>query len=207
LIQEDSTMSSADIVSISACKELLSIDDRDDTILALVIASSSARVERYLMRRVLEHDFCAVFDSVGQRDLVLSEYPVRNVASVRCDPMRVFGDETRLADNAWYCATVPYDVLEDMPAVLIFDPFHSLPVGRQIIRIEYTAGYPLEQMPEDLKLATVELVAWELRRVKSKQIGVSGLVPTSGRMERTVLEMQMPANVREMLEPYRRRTW
>ena len=62
-------------------------------------------------------------------------------------------------------------------------------------------------MPEDLQLATAELVAWSLRRVKSKQIGVSGLVPTSGRMERTVLEMEMPENVREMLEPYRRRTW
>jgi len=196
-----------DLVSLSELKELFSIDDRDEAILALVVASSSARIERYLMRRILEHDFSGEFDSIGQRDLVLSEYPVRNVTSVRCDPERVFGDETKLADNAWYCATVPYDVFEDLPAVLIFDSFLSLPIGRRIIRIDYTAGYPLEQMPEDLKLATEELVAWELRRVKSKQIGVNGLVPTSGRMERSVLEMQMPANVREMLEPYIRRTW
>jgi len=200
-------MSSVDLVVLSVCKELLSIDDRDEASLAIMVASSSARIERYLMRRILEQHFAGYFDSVGQRDLVLSEYPVRNLASVRCDPERVFGDETKLADNAWYCATVPYDVFEDLPGVLIFDPFLSLPTGHRIIRVEYTAGYPFEQIPEDLKLATVELVAWELRRVKSKQIGVSGLVPTSGRMERTVLEMQMPANVREMLEPYRRRTW
>ena len=200
-------MSSANLVSLSACTELLSIDDRDEAILALLVASSSARVERYLTRQILEHNFLGEFDSLGQRDVVLSEYPVRNVTSVCCDPERVFGDDTKLADNAWYCATVPYDVFEDLPGSLIFDPFLTLPFGRRVIRVEYTAGYPLDAMPEDLKLATLELVAWELRRVKSKQIGVSGLVPTSGRMERTVLEMQMPANVREMLEPYRRRTW
>ena len=200
-------MSTVNLVSLSTCRDLLSIDDRDESILALVVASSSARVERYLMRRILEGNFSGEFDSLGQRDIVLSEYPVRNVISVRCDPERVFGDETKLADNAWYCATVPYDILEDLPAVLIFDPFVSLPIGRRIIRVEYTAGYPLDAIPEDLKLATMELVAWEFRRVKSKQVGVSGFVPTSGRMERTVLEMQMPENVREMLEPYRRRMW
>ena len=200
-------MNGAAIVSIDWCRELLGTDERDSAIIETVIASSSARVERYLMRRIVERSFVHYLDSVGERQIVLPDYPVRSVDSLRCDPERLFGDETNLDGGAWYCATVPYDVFEDLPGVLIFDPFLSLPVGRQIIRIEYTAGYPLEQMPEDLKLATVELVAWELRRVRSKQIGVSGLVPTSGRMERTVLEMQMPANVREMLEPYRRRTW
>ena len=200
-------MSGADLVSLAWCKDVLSIDDRDDALLTTVIACCSARVETCLMRKVLERTFGQSFDSTTRRELLLPEYPVRSIRSVRCDPARAFGEETELAEGAWYCATVPYDVLEDLPATLVFDSFLSLPTGSGIIRVEYTAGYPVEQMPEDLKLATVELVAWSLRRVKSKQIGVSGLVPSSGRMERTVLEMQMPANVREMLEPYRRRTW
>ena len=200
-------MNGATIVSLDWCRDLLGTDERDSAIMEMVIASSTARVERYLMRRIVERSFVHYLDSVGDRQIVLVEYPVRSVDSVRCDPERLFGEETKLDDGAWYCATVPHDVLEDLPAVLIFDSFLSLPIGRRIIRIDYTAGYPLEQMPEDLKLATAELVAWELRRVKSKQIGVSGLVPTSGRMERSVLELRMPANVREMLEPYIRRTW
>ena len=200
-------MNGTAIVSHGWLKDLLGSDDRDDALIETLIESCASRIERYLMRRVRERSISQYFDSVGEREIVLSEYPVRSVSSIWCDPERAFGDETKLDGAAWYCATVPYDVFEDLPAALIFDPFLSLPIGSRIIRVDYTAGYPLEAMPEDLQLATAELVAWELRRVKSKQIGVSGLVPTSGRMERTVLEMQMPANVREMLEPYRRRTW
>ena len=200
-------MSGSSLVSLAWCKDLIATDDRDESLLGTVVASCSGRVEQYLMRRILERSFVHCFDSLGERELLLPEYPVRSVGPVRCDPLRVFGEETALDDGSWYCATVPYDVFEDLPGVLIFDSFLSLPVGSRIIQVSYVAGYPLEHMPEDLQLATAELVAWELRRVKSKQIGVSGLVPTSGRMERAVLELQMPANVREMLEPYRRRTW
>lgn len=200
-------MSGSSLVSLAWCKDLLSTDERDEATMSLVISSCSTRIEQYLMRRIVERTIVTHFDSVGARELVLPEYPVRSVASVRCDCERVFGEDAELEEGSWYCATVPYDVFEDLPAVLIFDSFLPLPIGSRIIRVEYAAGYPLDHMPEDLQLATAELVAWELRRVKSKQIGVSGLVPTSGRMERAVLEMQMPENVREMLETYRRRTW
>ncbi len=59
---------------------------------------------------------------------------------MRCDPARAFGEESELAEGSWYCAPVPSDVFEDLPAALIFDWFLSLPAGSGIIRVEYTAG-------------------------------------------------------------------
>jgi hypothetical protein len=83
--------------------------------------------------------------------------------------------------------------------------------GFTAIKAVYRAGYsPGEAgdpygVPADLASACLELAAWDMSRYRGKRIGMTGNVRGSGK-DGEHLEASMPENVRELLEPYRRRT-
>jgi hypothetical protein len=63
------------------------------------------------------------------------------------------------------------------------------------------AGFRVKEMPEDIKAACVELVAWNYGRLKDRKIGVIG----SGKNNCEHYERAMPENVKMLLEPWKRR--
>jgi hypothetical protein len=68
----------------------------------------------------------------------------------------------------------------------------------------YRAGYVLGNVPADLASACLELAAWNMTRYKGRRIGMTGNVRGSGK-DGEHLEASMPENVRQLLEPYRRK--
>jgi hypothetical protein len=62
--------------------------------------------------------------------------------------------------------------------------------------------YKLNEIPEDLKSACIELVAWNYGRYKNKKIGVVD----NKKSKDSSFEISMPENVKELLEYYRRKT-
>jgi hypothetical protein len=73
------------------------------------------------------------------------------------------------------------------------------------IRVRYSAGYVPGKAPPDLASACLELAAWNMSRYRGRRIGMTGAVRGKGQ-DGEHLEMSMPENVRQLLEPYKRRT-
>jgi hypothetical protein len=73
------------------------------------------------------------------------------------------------------------------------------------IRVRYLAGYSTGRAPPDLASACLELAAWNMSRYQGRRIGITGAVRGKGQGGEH-LEASMPENVRQLLEPYRRRT-
>ena len=62
----------------------------------------------------------------------------------------------------------------------------------------------LPVVPADLASACLELAAWNFNRYKGKRIGMTGNIRGSGK-EGEHFEMAMPENVKNLLEPYKRK--
>jgi hypothetical protein len=72
------------------------------------------------------------------------------------------------------------------------------------IQVRYLAGYSTGKAPPDLASACLELAAWNMSRYRGRRIGMTGNVRGSGK-DGEHLEASMPENVRQLLEPYKRR--
>ena len=59
----------------------------------------------------------------------------------------------------------------------------------------------LPRVPADLASACLELAAWNMNRYKGRRIGMTGNVRKGGES----FELSMPVQVRQLLEPYRRK--
>jgi hypothetical protein len=76
---------------------------------------------------------------------------------------------------------------------------------RSMFRVHYWAGYMPGKAPPDLASACLELAAWNMSRYRGRRIGMTGAVRGKGQ-DGEHLEPSMPENVRQLLEPYKRRT-
>jgi hypothetical protein len=134
----------------------------------------------------------------------LREYPVRKVLSIHVDKGRVFGAESLVNPEHYYC--LPDEgVFEDLPFSLVIRPPSGLPREEGAIRVQYAAGYSADKVPPDLASACLELAAWNMARYRGRRIGMTGAVRRNGQ-DGEHLEPSMPENVRQLLEPYKRRT-
>jgi hypothetical protein len=127
---------------------------------------------------------------------------VRKIHCVYNDAHHLFGPETLIAPNAYY--TLPDTGSGgDVPFFLAFRT-GRLRYGEKVLKVRYTAGYAPGEVPADLQAACVELAAWNMSRYRGKRIGLTG--PVRGRAgEGEHLEMSMPENVKQLLEPYKRK--
>ena len=76
--------------------------------------------------------------------------------------------------------------------------------GLAAIKAVYRAGYGCGEALADLAAACLELAAWNMARYRGRRIGMTGNVQGSGK-DGEHLEGSMPENVRQLLEPYKRR--
>jgi hypothetical protein len=95
--------------------------------------------------------------------------------------------------------------LEDIPFCLSVSPATRLVRDLSGIKVHYRAGYVPGKVPADLASACLELAAWNMSRYRGRRIGMTGNVRGNSK-DGEHLEASMPENVRQLLEPYRRRT-
>jgi len=192
------------LVNLSECKSTLGLDDRDDSFTLFLSIAATYAAENYCRRRILRKRHTEYFDSVGDNAFFLREYPVREIVSVHEDRCHRFPEASRLDPEHYYCTPEILDA-EDLISTLTLTPPYPLPRGRKSIRVIYTAGYSVEEVPPDIKQAVIEIVAWNQTRYRSRRIGSTGSIRGSGR-EAESLELTIPENARLLLEPYKRRT-
>jgi hypothetical protein len=142
---------------------------------------------------------------------ILREYPVRKVLSVHAATSEMAGRGDPLFETASLVNPEHYYCLpdegqhEDIPFSLVLRPPLRLSHWERAIRVQYLAGYVPGKAPPDLASTCLELAAWNMTRYRGRRIGMTGAVRGKGQ-DGEHLEPSMPENVRQLLEPYKRRT-
>jgi hypothetical protein len=198
-------------------KALLGIDDREaflgtpPSLAAFCLITATFTIEQYCKRRLLLKRHCERIDSYGDLFLPLGEYPVRKVQKVyglteftgtgkalKPDCYRVFPNYEKYAGEE----------LQDIVSFITISPavnYLNNRWGYEKYQVVYKAGYGCGEAPADLASACMELAAWNMSRYRGRRIGVTGNVRGSGK-DGEHFEMSMPENVRQLLEPYRRKS-
>jgi hypothetical protein len=111
--------------------------------------------------------------------------------------------ESVIIDPELYHTIPDCGIDEDWPFALSVSPAVRLVRGLTGIKLYYLAGYKVGEVPADLASACLELAAWNQARYRGKRIGITGNIRGAGK-DGEHLEVSMPENVRQLLEPYRR---
>ena len=189
------------------CKTILEMDHRDKELTELLIFSASAEIEIYTDRNILEREIRELHDGYLQKEIMLRQYPVKEIIKLYCDTARTY-PETKLVDPEYYNCNIPsIDGITETNSEIILTEGYSFPKGRNAIQIIYRTGYTQDEMPENIKRATLELVDWNLKRMRSGQLGAEGLVGTSKSQTKTFFEKRMPQHIQDLLTPYKRKRW
>jgi hypothetical protein len=186
------------LMPIEDFKSVLGIDDREEKLARFCLITSSFTIEQYCKRHLLRKKHFERIEYIGDLLLPLREYPVSNVLSVF-----LWGNGEILEPDF-------YSVIPDCGTDCDF-PF-SLSLSRAIqryngissIKAVYWAGYSAGNVPPDLASACLELAAWNMNRYRGRRVGMTGNIQGSGK-EGEHFEMSMPKNVKQLLEPYKRK--
>jgi hypothetical protein len=183
-------------------KAVLGIDDREDALSRYCLVTATYTIEQYCKRRLLYRKRFEFLPFYGDCLFLLRDYPVRGILAVyQTHALK----EAIPVENGFYHTVPECGELEDIPVCLSVSPALRLVRGLSGLKVHYRAGYVPGKVPADLASACLELAAWNMSRYRGRRIGMAGNVRGSGK-EGEHLEASMPENVRQLLEPYRRKT-
>jgi hypothetical protein len=207
------------LMPLSEFKAVLGIDDREDALSRYCLVTASYTIEQYCKRRLLRKKRFEFLPFYGDYIFPLRDYPVQEILAVyQTHALK----EAILVEPELYhtipeCPETKFPrELEDIPLCLSVSPTLRLVRELSGLKVHYRAGYVPGKagdscgVPADLASACLELAAWNMSRYRGRRIGMTGNVRGSGFATRggadgEHLEASMPENVRELLEPYKRR--
>lgn len=188
------------LISLAEAKEHLSIPSGTtsaDARLEKIINAASSAIESQTHRKLTTKSYQQIFDGAGANKVLLHQWPVQTIDAVYVDGNSIF-DANSLIDPSDY-------LLEKEIMVTYID--RTFPRGYSNVRVDYTAGYgtvsPTEtgDIPEDLRWACSELVAWYYNSTSNKRIGVT----SKGKLGESVSFVQrIPEHIEMLLGPYMR---
>jgi hypothetical protein len=198
------------LIPLADFKAILGIDDREDALSRYCLITASYTIEQYCKRRLVRRKHTDYLTFTGEHIFALREYPVCKILTLhaatagsaqRGEPL--FSPENLVDPKHYYC--LPDEgIHEDIPFSLVLGPPIRLSKEEMGIRVRYIAGYAPGKAPADLASACLELAAWNMARYRGRRIGMTGNIRGNGK-DGEHLESSMPENVRQLLEPYRRR--
>ena len=187
------------LIPLEYFKAVLGIDDREDKIARFCLVTSTLTIEQYCKRRLLRKKHFEQIEYIGDLLLPLREYPVNQVLAVY-----LYGNGEILEPD-FYNVIPDCGSDYDLPFNLSLSRAIQRQSGISAIKAVYWAGYNKDFIPADLAAACLELASWNLNRYKGRRIGLTGNVRGGGK-DGEHFEMSMPENVKQLLEPYRRKT-
>ena len=187
------------LIPIEDFKAILSVDDREDALTRFYLITATFTIEQYCMRRLLRKRHFERIEWMGDLVLPLREYPVISMSNEQLEMSngeKIGAEYYRINPD---CGT---DI--DIPFVIELSPSVKRYRNIEAFKAVYTAGYEPGKVPADLASACLELAAWNMNRYRGRRIGMAGNVRGSGR-DGEHFELSMPENVKQLLEPYRRK--
>lgn len=186
------------LTSLEMARSHLNISATDTTQTArleLFINAATARIESMTDRLLKERTITEVRSGRRNNIIVLRQWPVTAITSLKVDADSVFGSDTAL-DPA------DYQIADEQTAVQIKGQVFSS--GTNNIQIVYTAGYNatdhLGQLA-DLEIATLWMVEWFYRH---RERGDMGRSSKSKGDESVGILIDMPPMIRDLIHDYKR---
>jgi len=214
------------LIPIDDFKSLMGVDDREDKIARFCLLTSTLSIEQFCKRRFLRKKYFEQIGFYGDERLALGEFPINKILSVYAifNEQRTENKEQRnegkgkeqrtmnreqskegiIIEPEFYRVVPGCGTDFDVSCSIEFSPAIRQIQGLKAVRVIYFAGYPTNKIPADLASACMELAMWNMNRYRGRRIGMTGNVRGSGR-DGEHFEMSMPSNVRQLLEPYRRK--
>jgi len=155
--------------------------------------AATARMERYCQRKLKARDLTIYLDGTGTALLRVPTYPINTITSINIDETRAWAAPGNLA-------TSKYRTLDEEGLVELYDDI--FPDEIRVVKLVYNGGFASshDQYPFLVSLC-VELVSWNLKRFQGN-IGTRSISGADGM--NTAMEIDMPANVRQALDDFRR---
>lgn len=178
-----------DLVSWTDLKSALSLDDEQETEAKRLISIATSRAEHYTGRTLGSEEVTRQYSGNNRRLLVLSDWPVVEIASVYIDQDMDFGSDTEVTD---------YKVRDDIGAL-----YRAVrwPEGTGNVKVIGTFGY--ETVPEDLQESIIQLVGYWLDSPTVGWVG-SGSLEDGGYQNRYIGVGDLPFQVRQVWDLYRK---
>lgn len=187
-------------VAVLSVKEHLNIKDTDlsqDNVVTRMLNASTAMIESFLDRKVLQRTFTEYYDGRGNDRMLLRQWPVVKPTELWDDPSGKFTDVNNKL------ATTDYDVEgegDSAVGVVLLDG-QRFGKGTRNIKVIYQGGYPLASLPWVLHEAALMHVEYLFDMRSDRRIGIS----TKGKnQESTTFLTDLPDVLKNMLRPYQR---
>jgi hypothetical protein len=232
-VSKDDKSTLYSLIPLEDFKAVLGIDDREDKLTRFCLVTATHTIEEYCKRRLLKKQHFEVVKCFGDLLFTLLEYPVKKILAAflmsneqlsmnNVENPHPCGFSTgsffykkTSAKAMVTAASMPlepefYRVLPDcgtdidIPYSIEFSPA-IMKLRCNAIKIIYQAGYSVGNAPADLSAACLELASWNMNRYKGRRIGITGNVRGGGK-DGEHFEPSMPLNVKQLLEPHRRKT-
>ena len=188
------------LIPLEEYKVLQGIDDRDDKIARFCLETSTTSIEHYCKRIFLHKKYFETVEFYGDKTIPLREYPVSKVlATFAINDINIAGE---IIEPGYYCLFPNEGIVLDIPYCLSLSLALQHYRGLKAIKAVYWAGY--KNIPQDLNAACMELASWNLRRYKGRCVGLTANTRGNGR-DAEHFELSMPSQVKQLLEPYRRK--
>jgi len=203
------------LIPLEDFKAVLGIDDREDALSRYCLVTATFTIEQYCMRRLLKKRYFENLPFWGDYSLSLTHYPVTEILATYI--RQVGNTEMTLLEPEMYTMVPDCGSGENWPFALLLSSGLRIERGEYSVKAVYKAGYvsnphpcvfetaaSMPQVPPDLASACMELAAWNMNRYKGRRIGMTGSVRGGGK-DGEHFEMSMPMQVRQLLEPYKRK--
>ena len=189
------------LIPLDTFKALMGVDDREEKTARFCLVTATFTIEQYCKRRLLRKKYFERIEYTGDLFIPLAEYPVNKVLAAYA----MNREQGEMIEPEFYRVTPDCGMENDLPYSIELSPAVKTLRGIRFFNVIYWAGYSLDKIPADLASACLELAVWNMNRYKGKRIGMTGNIRGSGK-DGEHFEMSMPENVRQLLEPYRRKT-
>jgi hypothetical protein len=185
------------LVTLADTKVYLNILDTDyDAIIGQFIDASANIIEQEIGFNPLSSQRTEYYDGNGQQEMILRSAPVSTAATsldFYIDSDHAFGADTKID-----CSSGVH--LRAQEGFLWYQ--EGFPIGIQNIKLTYTAGWTLANIPYDLRVCCYEIVGWLFQRAQNKLWNVQQQSYADGTI--SVLAVTLPDNVKNILKKYRR---
>jgi hypothetical protein len=129
------------------------------------------------------------YDGTGRTSMICRHFPINSVTHLYIDSERAFGATTEIV-------AADFKINGEKGELVLFDDEFTEGVGN--VRLEYSIGFT--PIPDLLQNAAVEVVAWNLKRFRSSQIGLRG---TSAEGINISYELDIPLSAKRVFESYK----
>lgn len=178
------------ILTNSTVIEFLKLESTDSARIDILIAWAQARAELIIGRSLESVEHTEYLAGNGGKTIILPVIPVSSIASIYLDASRAY--TTALETTDYYI---------DAKSGIVRLYTDRTPEGPATVKVIYTAGYTEDTLPADIKMALMECIEWNCKRLNDQALGLSSHSTPDG--VSVGYEMVLPLGAQRVFESYR----